>query len=223
MARTAVIVIGGAGLEPAVLARLPADLLVIAADSGFDVATEIGLRVDLLVGDLDSISPAGLAAAEASGVAIDRHPADKDATDTELAIRAAVERGVEHVVGLSGSTHDHELRLDHDLGALFAFADPLLAGREVEAWWGRAHVRFVHGPGLVEVVAPPDAIVSLLPIHGSAGGVTTAGLRYPLLGETLGAGTSRGISNEMVAPRATVAVEHGVLLVIQPFALGGAP
>jgi thiamine pyrophosphokinase len=223
VAATAVIVIGGGPADRRVLAHLPAAHLVVAADSGFDVATALGLRVDVLVGDLDSISPAGLAAAERAGVAILRHPADKDATDTELAIDVALERGATHLIGLSGGTRPDELRLDHDLGALFALADPRLAGREVEAWWGRAHVHVLHGPGTVEVVALPGSLVSLLPVHGPAVGVTTAGLRFPLEDETLGPGTSRGISNEHTAPRATVTLDRGALLVIRPHALGGAP
>ena len=90
MARTAVIVIGGAGIDRRVLAQLPGDRYVVAADSGFDHALTLGLTVDLLVGDLDSISGPGRAAAEAAGTAIERHRPDKDATDTELAVAAAL-------------------------------------------------------------------------------------------------------------------------------------
>ena len=94
MARTAVIVIGGGGIDPRVVAHLPADRMVIAADSGLDHAMELGLEVDLLVGDLDSVSQQALAEASARGTPVERHRPDKDATDTELAIAAAVERGL---------------------------------------------------------------------------------------------------------------------------------
>jgi thiamine pyrophosphokinase len=58
--------------------------------------------------------------------------------------------------------------------------------------------------------------VSLIATHGDACGVTTDGLLYPLRGETLAAGSTRGVSNEMVASHAVVALERGVLLVVVP-------
>ena len=51
--------------------------------------------------------------------------------------------------------------------------------------------------------------------YSRAGGITTGGLRYPLRGEELAAGTSRGLSNEVIEPPATVTVEDGLLLAIE--------
>src|SRR5690348_11873254 len=64
--------------------------IVIAADSGLEHARALGVPVDLVVGDLDSVDPAVLDAAIADGVTVERHPAAKDATDLELALDAAV-------------------------------------------------------------------------------------------------------------------------------------
>ena len=58
--------------------------------------------------------------------------------------------------------------------------------------------------------------MSLLPLHGAAEGVTTQGLVYPLAGETLAEGSSRGISNLFETPAASVALEHGILAVVRP-------
>jgi thiamine pyrophosphokinase len=223
VARTAVIVIGGGVIDRRVVDHLPAERLVVAADSGLDHALELGLHVDLLVGDLDSVSDHGLATADAQGTPIERHRPDKDATDTELALVAAVGRGCSHLIGVGGPRPD-DSRLDHELGVLFAFAAPSLADREVELWWGSAHVLVVHGPGVAVMHAPPGAVISLLPLHGPATGVSTAGLRYPLQSEPLLAGSGRGISNEVAAAgRAVVELEAGTLLVIHPLALGGPP
>ena len=223
MARTAVIVIGGGVIDRRVVDHLPAERIVVAADSGLDHAIELGLHVDLLVGDLDSVSDRGLATADAQGMPIERHRPDKDATDTELALLAAVERGCTHLVGVGGPRPD-DSRLDHELGVLFAFAAPALADREVELWWGPAHVLVVHGPGTAAIDAPPGAVISLLPLHGPATGVTTSGLRYPLHSEPLSAGSGRGISNEVLAGEAAVVeLTAGTLLVIHPLGLGGPP
>jgi len=228
VARTAVIVIGGAGVDPRVLVHLPEDRVVIAADSGLDRALALGLVVDLLVGDLDSVSPGGLAAAVAAGTAVERHPADKDATDTELAIEAAGRLGCTRLLGVGGGPFvdaraPDEARLDHELGGILAFARPGIAAERVELWWGQAHLLVLHGPDGADLAFPVGSLVSLLPLHGSAEGITTAGLRYPLHDETLAAGTTRGVSNEVVTTPASVELTRGTLLIIRPLALGGPP
>ena len=67
---------------------------------------------------------------------------------------------------------------------------------------------------------PAGDLVTLLPVHGPAMGVTTAGLLYPLKGEDLPVGTSRGVSNELVHDPATVTLAAGVLVAILPGVLG---
>jgi thiamine pyrophosphokinase len=57
--------------------------------------------------------------------------------------------------------------------------------------------------------------VSLLPVGGDALGVRTDGLLFPLAGEALRFGRSRGVSNEVAAAPASVSLEDGVLLVIE--------
>jgi thiamine pyrophosphokinase len=211
----AVVVIGGDRPHPRSVAHCPPGALVVAADSGVDHALALGLHVDLVVGDLDSASEEALTAAEAAGAVVERHPREKDAIDTELALEAALERGATRVVVLAGGGD----RLDQLLAGLLLLAHPRFAGIAVEAWVGTAHVRVVTGPGEVEVVGEPDSLVSLLPAHGDVQGIVTDGLRYPLHGEMLGAGTSRGVSNELVGERATVRVSAGSLLVVRPYAL----
>ena len=65
-------------------------------------AAVLDLAVDLLVGDMDSIDPDSLDLADGSGVAIERHPPDKDATDLELAVGAAMKRGADRIIVLGG-------------------------------------------------------------------------------------------------------------------------
>ena len=90
---TAVVVIGGLPIAKSVAKYLPKNDYVIAADSGLHSAIDLGLRVNLVIGDMDSVDPALLVAAEANGVTVQRMPRDKDATDTELALLAAVAHG----------------------------------------------------------------------------------------------------------------------------------
>jgi thiamine pyrophosphokinase len=204
--------VGGDPPNGAVRDHLPREHLTIAADSGYDHARRLGLAVDVLVGDLDSISAAGLADAEARAVTVERHRPDKDRTDTELAIACAVARGACRIVGVSGGGD----RPDHSWSTLMAFAAPGVATREVTIWWERALVSVVRPDRPLTVEGPEGSLVSLLPVHGDADGVRTAGLLYPLHGERLPAGTGRGVSNVLAGGPARVALDHGTLLVVQP-------
>jgi thiamine pyrophosphokinase len=211
----AVVVIGGHPPDRRVRPLLPAGAYVIAADSGWDHATTLGLVPDLLVGDLDSISAAGLAAAEAAGTPITRYPTAKDATDTELALLAAVSQGAGHLTVVSGGGD----RLDHLLGTLFALALPALRHVTVDAWVGTCHVALVPAGRRVTVAARAGEVLTLLPVGGPASGITTDGLAYPLRDEELTAGTSRGLSNVVARTPVTVAVGTGTVFVLRPEAL----
>ena len=83
-----VIITGAAPISPEVVARIPADALLIAVDGGLDHALAVGLEPTRVVGDLDSVTDAGLTWA-ARNASIERHPTDKDRTDTELALAVA--------------------------------------------------------------------------------------------------------------------------------------
>jgi thiamine pyrophosphokinase len=209
-AHTAVVFTGGDAPADGELTAAQRVDLVIAADSGLAHARAVGLHVDLVVGDLDSVDPADLDAAVADGTAVERHPVAKDATDLELALDAALERGATeiHVVGVGGG------RLDHFLGNALLLASPRYATARVDAHVGGAHVVVVHER--VDLDAEPGRLCSLLPLGGPAVGVLTEGLRYPLHRETLPPGTTRGVSNEFLGSHAAVSIEAGVLLVVIP-------
>jgi thiamine pyrophosphokinase len=189
------------------------DARVIAADGGLAEAVRLGLHVDVVVGDLDSASPAEVAAAEAGGAEVQRHPEDKDATDLELAMERALGDGADRIVVAGGGGG----RLDHLLGNALLLASPRWAAATVDAVLGEAlltvvrHERTLHGA--------VGSLVSLVALGGHARGVDTDGLRWPLANADLAPGTTWGISNEFVAPTALVRVRDGVVVAIQP---GGA-
>ena len=212
MVATAVIVIGGDPPPASIVAVLPPERFVIAADSGYDHAIALGLTVDLLVGDLDSISAAGLVDARRRGIVIEEHSPDKDATDTELALIGAVERGFDQVVGIFGGGD----RLDHALAALFAFAAPHLSGCRVTLWWGDTRIIVLHDGDAVEPAGSPGEPFSLLPLHGPATGVDIVGARYPLTNACVAAGSSLGISNLFGTAPSVVRLGTGTVIHITP-------
>jgi len=212
-----VVISGGDPPDRAVLSRLPEAARVIACDSGLDHAFALGMTVELVVGDFDSVSEAGLARAEAAGIPIERHPVDKDAVDLELGLDAAVARGATHIVVVAGGGD----RLDHVMAGLLLLGQDRFAGTRLEAWYGTAHLIALHGPDKAELTGAVGEVVTLLPVGGVADGITTSGLRFPLDREPLTPGSTRGVSNELLGGPATVRVERGALLVIVPHALGG--
>lgn len=214
--RTIVVVTGGDALAPGDVPALPPDALVVAADSGVDRAQALGLTVDVAVGDFDSVSSAGLARATAQGAAVDRHPEAKDATDLELALAAALAEGPERIVVLGG----HGGRLDHLLANAQALAAPALADVDVVAQMGAARVTVVRPGRPAELDGDRGGVVTLLPVHGPAVGVRTEGLLYPLVDEDLPPGSTRGVSNELLAAPAVVSLREGVLLAVQPGVAG---
>ena len=68
----------------------------------------------------------------------------------------------------------------------------------------------------IELTGAPGDIVTLLAVGEPAHGVRTEGLLYPLRGETLEPGSTRGVSNELTHDRATVEVASGVVLALLP-------
>ena len=204
------VVAGGPAPDPAALDGLPQPVAVIAADSGLEHALGLGLPVDLVVGDMDSVDSGVLAAAEATGTVVERHPAAKDATDLELALEHALTHRPDRVVVVGGRGG----RFDHMLAGIALLASDRWASTTVEARLDWARLTVVRRA--TELHGAPDDLVTLLPLLGDAHGVTTDGLRYPLQNEDLPAGTTRGVSNVLLGTSARVTLESGVLLAIQP-------
>ena len=205
-----IVVAGGAPPHPGARALLPAGASVVAADGGLDHALALGLHVDVAIGDFDSASDGAVAKAAEAGTRIERHPAAKDATDLELALDAAAALDPGRVVVLGAL----EGRLDHLLSALLSLGATRYAGFELDALLDRATVHVIRYERLLR--GERGELLSLLPLHGPAEGVTTDGLVYPLRGETLPPGSSRGVSNVFAAEEARVTLERGVLLAVRP-------
>lgn len=209
MGHDSVIVVAGGGAV-ALGVGVPAGAPVVAADEGLDSALAAGLSVDVVVGDFDSASPAALESAEAAGTRVVRHPRIKDATDLELALDEAAAFGPRRIVVVGVA----DGRLDHLVAGLLLLGAERYAGFELDGLFGPATVHVVRGERRLE--GEPGELVSLLAIHGAAERVVTEGLLYPLRGETLLPGSSRGVSNVFTATEAHVAVGRGLLIALRP-------
>lgn len=204
---TVLIFAGGDSPTDALADELPEAELIMAADSGYDLAVRAGLSVDVLVGDMDSIQTEVLP----GHVIVERHPTDKDATDLELALDKVMEQRPERIVVVGGGGG----RVDHELATAALLCSERWDTVEELDWVtdrGWSHVirrrRIVHGD--------VGRIISLVPMGGSVTGIYTKGLRWNLTDATMHPGTTWGVSNEFNGPVADIRIGSGCLLAIVP-------
>jgi len=215
-----VIVVADGDADGAVLATLArTDVsgrgkLVIAADGGAAQALAAGVTPDIVVGDFDSLDPQQRRRLEELGAALQEADPDKDESDMELSLLAALGAGATRIsiVGALGIA-----RPEHSIANLLLLADPRLDGIAVElVGRGSRIVRIgsAEGPGEIAVAGAIGDFVSLFPLGAAVEGVTTDGLRFGLRDESLPLGPSRGLSNELLGTTARVTSRRGCLLVV---------
>jgi thiamine pyrophosphokinase len=205
MAGEGLLLLGGEGPRRTHLeAVLRGAALVIAADSGFDLALRLGILPDLLVGDLDSVA-ASPELADFPRERIRCFPRDKDETDAELGLRLFAERGFRQVVLAGGGGG----RLDHLLAVMALFE----RDRPPAAWYtARERVERVDGEAVL--AGCRGLRVSFFPLGGAAGGLSSEGLKWPLDGLEWPRGYG-GVSNLVTSDCARVRVGRGSLLLIR--------
>ncbi len=160
--------------DPRAALAVPIGAPVVAADRGLEHALALGLDVTVAVGDFDSASPEAVAEAEAAGVRIERHPAEKDATDLELALDVAID---DEPRSASSCSPGPGGRLDHELATLLLLASERYAAAQVDALVGDAHVHVVRGER--ELEGAPGELITLLAVNGAGGGRHDRRARVP--------------------------------------------
>lgn len=208
---TVLIFAGGDSPVESLADELPTSDLVIAADSGYDLAVRAGFAVDVLVGDMDSIETDVIP----SHVIVERHSPDKEATDLELALEKVMDDRPQRIVVVGGAGG----RVDHELAAAALLCSERWDRVDDIDWVtdrGWAHVirgrRLVHGD--------VGRTISLIPMGGEATGINTKGLRWDLSDATMYPGTTWGVSNEFSGPVADIRIGSGCLLAVLPAEAG---
>ena len=175
------------------------DDFIICADGGYNHAEKMGIVPDVLVGDFDS--------AKNFEKVKDRieYPKRKDFTDGELAVSYAVDNGYEDIVliAMTGDRFDHSIA---DILLLEKCKNGVLIDDNNEIYLLKDKLSLNGKTGQT---------LSIIPIKDNAVGITTDGLEYPLNDETLYFGSSRGISNIMLADKCNITIKSGMALVIK--------
>ncbi len=187
----------------------PGDL-VVAADGGSLNCKAAGILPQVVIGDFDSLTEEEFKVLQAGGAQFIRYPARKDYTDLELALQYAKSQGANEILiyGALGK------RWDQTLANLLLPAESSFSGINIRLVDGPQEIALIK-PGLpFEIHGSPGDIVSLIPLSSEAGGIVTQGLEYPLEGESLYFGSTRGISNVLIATAAVVKLSSGLLLCV---------
>lgn len=193
---------------------------LICADGGARHLRRMGVKPDLLVGDLDSIKREDREWLERSGVPCRAYPVEKDETDSEIAL----------AIALSDLPKPYE---QHEIIVLAAFGDrpdhvlanQMLAARLAAEGWRlvltdgvNTLFTLIGGQKLsldLPVSQQSPLILSAIPVNGPVSGLTYgAGLQYPLVDATLMNGSTRGVSNLVIGSPVEISLGDGVLLVI---------
>ena len=178
--------------------------LTIAADKGLEAFARAGLKPDLLLGDMDSVSEDVLLGMQAD-TEIDRLPCIKDDTDGVHALDVAIERGAKHItlLGALGG------RMDHALANLMLLIRAQRKGVSAQILSESVCIERVNG--CMTLHGAKGDTVSLLPL-GEAKSVTIRGFFYPLEEYDLDSAYPLGISNVVTEDAASISVQSGDLL-----------
>jgi len=182
--------------------------LVIAADGGARHATPLGLRLHHVIGDFDSLSAGDIDELEAAGVAVTRFPTNKDATDTELALLAALDAGATEITLLCTWGG----RSDHAIGTLALLAHPRCGAATVAILDEQTRTQLLRSGAELTLRGAVGRTISITPWGGDAT-ISATGVRWTLDSALLVAGSTRGISNVATAAEAVVTAHNGAVLV----------
>lgn len=187
---------------------------IVSVDAGLETTKRLGLVPHAVVGDFDTVDREVLEEyRKKPGILWDVHRPEKDETDTQLAIHAAMKMGCGRllILGATGGRLDHELSNIHLL--------KLCLDHQVEA--------FLYDPwNKVYLVA--DAMefrrdemfgtyVSFIPLTERVRGITLRGFKYPLTGRDISMGEEAGlcVSNEVAEERARIRLDSGILVCVE--------
>jgi thiamine pyrophosphokinase len=184
------ILLGGEMVATPRLRRQTQDSRVIAADSGIVHAEALSLTPELWTGDFDSVDEA--MRGRHGDVPTRIYPAEKDLTDGEIAIEAALEMGATSLVlvgAFGGPRADHAfLHLAAAIGLAERGIETMITSGTQEGvplLPGRMALDFAHGT-LFSVLAFSDLA-----------GLTLEGVKWPLDKRFVPFGSSLTLSNEV--------------------------
>jgi thiamine pyrophosphokinase len=209
-----VLILTGGQIEETLLKNRLAEeqySMIIAADHGLNIADQINLSLDYIVGDFDSVSETILEKYRKISTPIQTFPKEKDKTDTQIAIELALMNNAT-AIDLIGATGT---RLDHTIANIHLLMLPMQLNINVCILDSHNKIYLKRKSFTIIKDRQYGNYVSLLPFNEQVTGLTLKGFKYPLNSITLSPGSSLGISNEILEEEAAVEFTNGILLVVE--------
>lgn len=183
--------------------------LVIVLDSAIERVVELGIKVDVLLGDFDrGFNPEQYRDMQYPLEII--YAPDQDKTDLEKAFDYLISRNIPaaNVIWATGRRADHTIT---NITNIVRFRDKLKIVILDD------HSKIFLLPSKYEKWYPAGTPISLIPI-GKVSGIVTQNLKYPLLDEELTMGYRTGSSNQVLKD-GMVIIEHkqGDLVMMECF------
>ncbi len=200
----ALICTGGKGPQQLPPSLTAASAIVICADSGYQLALRLALTPHWLVGDLDSLPI--LERDLPPQCHIERHPRDKDYTDSELALYKARQLGCHPIILVGGGG----LRLDHFLALVWLFEGDL----HPHIWITDNAIIYWVADSWSAHDLQPSEIVSILPVGTPPWRMRSRGLHWEL-DKIHWRRAHNGISNRATTSKVTIEMSSGALLVLR--------
>ena len=205
----AFIYVGGKIFPENITEKPDKDDICIAADSGYKNARLLGADVQTIVGDFDSISQEDKDNIS-DGTRVVTVPAEKDFTDTQLAVKTALEMGATNIViigGLSG-------RLDHTLSNLAILENLYENNIRATITDGANRIRYIKNSSDL-IARSKFKYLSVIARDEKVKGVCVEGCKYPLKSATLSNKFQYAISNEILKNCAFISVKKGGIYIIE--------
>ncbi len=181
------------------------DDLTVAADSGYQNAIKLGVTPQIAVGDFDSLTMALPHSVEKLQV-----PAEKDFTDSQLAVDIAMKKGATEMVFVGGL----DGRLDHALSNLAILENLWHEGIRAVIIDGQTRVRYIENTS--ELI--PNLgyrYLSVIAADKKVKGVCIDGCKYPLKNASLSRDYQYAVSNEVQKNCALISVRRGGIFIIE--------
>lgn len=179
---------------------------VICADNGLEHARNLGLSPNLIVGDFDSCDLEQFSVVEHELI---RYPSEKDDTDTMIAVKEGIHRGLKEFIflGCLGGRIDHTIA---NIQSLLYLRENGCNGTLID----ENHRIFLLCDESAEVAGIPGFHLSVFSLSERCEGVTLERVKYPLKDALLTNSFPLGISNEFLTDSARVTIKKGCALVI---------
>lgn len=197
----------GGEIFPELITEHPkGDDLRIAADSGYNNAARLGEKVDIFIGDMDSVG----AVSFPKDTEIFELSPEKDLTDTQAAVELAIDRGCTDLVIVGGIG----TRLDHTVSNMYILEDMFLRGIYAVLVNGKNRVRYLKNTSTL-IARSAYRYLSVIAADEKVKGVDIDGCKYPLKNARLGRRLQFAVSNEIVENCCLISVRRGGIFVIE--------